>query len=222
MALSFKDFQNIHGAVIPGRARKMQSDIIMKETWWQDIQAQVAYLYDMFHDVGDEHFKLNDLHPQDDSNKTAIPIKFIRHASQTYKQDPITYWLQLQPEQECNVDYFWDMYTNKYGNTWPVGLYVDIMDESGKYNKWLCVNTANYNQNQFPTFELLRCDYVFQWIHKGHKYECPGVLQSQNSYNEICCIIQKYMNENWVISVDIFCERQHRDLMLNRNAQRLK
>jgi hypothetical protein len=41
----------------------------------------MAYAYDMFHDVGDEHFLLNDLHPENDSNKIAVPIKFIRHAS---------------------------------------------------------------------------------------------------------------------------------------------
>lgn len=181
--ITFNDFMNMHESTVPGRARKVQSDVIMKETWWQDIQAQMAYMYDMFHDVGDEHFLLNDLHPQDDPNKVAVPIKFIRHTSQTYNKDPITYWLQLLPGQECALDYFDDMYVKKYKNFWPVGCFVDVMDESGKYNKWLCVNTANYNQNQFPTFELLRCDYVFQWIHKGHKYECPGVLQSQNSYN---------------------------------------
>lgn len=181
--ITFQDFKDIHGATTQGRARKNKSDMIMKETWWRDIQAQTAYLYDMFNDVGDEHFQLNDIHPQDNPNKTAVPIKFIRHASQTYAKDPVTYWLQLQPGQECNVDYFQEKYVYKYKNVWPVGLYVDIMDESGKYNKWLCVNTANVNQNQFPTFELLRCDHLFQWIHKGHKYECPGVLQSQNSYN---------------------------------------
>ena len=183
MSISFSDFQRMHGAETQGRARKIQSDMIMKETWWEDIQSQTAYLYDMFHDIGDEHFWLHDLHPYDDYNKTAIPVKFIRHASQTYSKDPITFWLQLQPEQECNVDYFEEMYSNKYDNIWPVGLYCDVMDESGKYNKWLVVNTANYNQNQFPTYELLKCDYVFQWIHKGKKYECPGVLRSQNSYN---------------------------------------
>ena len=179
--IDFKSFQKLHESNVPGRARKIQSDVIMKETWWQDIQAQMAYAYDMFHDVGDEHFELNDLHPQDDPNKVAVPIKFIRHASQTYNKDPITYWLQLQPGQEDIVDYFDEMYRQKYGNFHPVGLYFDIMDESGKYNKWLCVNTANYNQNQFPTYELLRCDYIVQWIHNGRKYECPGVLQSQNS-----------------------------------------
>ena len=181
--ITFNNFQSMHESDVPGRAKKIQSDTIMLNTWWQDIQAQIAYAYDMFHDIGDDHFELNDLHPQDDENKVAVPIKFIRHASQTYSKDPVTYWLQLQPGQEDIVDYYDEMYRNKYGNFHPVGLYFDIMDESGKYNKWLCVNTANYNQNQFPTYELLRCDYVFQWIHKGHKYECPGVLQSQNSYN---------------------------------------
>ena len=107
----------------------------------------MAYMYDMFHDIGDEHFLLNDLHPQDDPNKVAVPIKFIRHSSQTYNKDPVTFWLQLQPGQECVLDYYEEMYQNKYGAFWPVGCYVDIMDESGKYNKWLCVNTANYNQN---------------------------------------------------------------------------
>ena len=188
MAITFRDYQSMYGNTInnvgiPGRARKVQSDNIMLNTWWQDIQSQWAYAYDMFHDVGYEHFELNDLHPQDDSNKVAVPIKFIRHASQTYTKDPVTYWLQLQPGQDDIVDYFDEMYRQKYGNFHPVGLYFDILDEEGKYNKWLCVRPANYNQNQFPTFELLRCDYLFQWIHKGKKYECPGILQSQNSYN---------------------------------------
>lgn len=183
--ITFKNFQDMHGANVPGRARKMQSDAIMLNTWWQDIQAQTAYLYDIFHDIGVDRFKLNDLHPEEDENKIPIDIKFIRHASQTYSKDPITYWLQLKPGQECNVDYYDAVFGKKYHATWPVGLFIDICDESNKYNKWLVVNTANYNQNQFPTWELLRCDYVFQWVHNGKRYECPGVLQSQNSYNEI-------------------------------------
>lgn len=183
MSLSFTDFTKIHNVENAGRARKKESDSIMKNTWWQDIQAQTAYLYDMYHDLGDEHFKLGDLHPKDKAYKIPISIKFIRHEKQTYAKDPVTFWMQFQPGQECNVPYFEKEYENKYSNIWPVGLYVDCMDERGKYNKWLCVNTANYWQNQFPTFELLRCDYVFQWIHDGKRYECPGVLRSQNSYN---------------------------------------
>jgi hypothetical protein len=131
----------------------------------------------MYHDVGEEHFQLDDLHPMDDKNKIPIDIKFIRHESQTYQKDAITFWMQLMPGQECNVDYYDKMF-GRYFARFPVGLFCDIQDESGKYNKWLVVNTANYNQNQFPTWELLRCDYVFRWIHNGKRYECPGVLQS--------------------------------------------
>lgn len=174
-------YSTILGTNVAGRARKMQSDNIMLNTWDQDIQAQTAYLYDLYHDLGTDHLRLDDLHPQSDENKVPIKIKFIRHTGQTYSKDPVTFWLQLQPGQECNVDYFPSMYEKKYEAKWPVSMFIDIMDESGKYNRWLVVDMANYNQNQFPTFELLRCNYVFQWIHKGKKYECPGVLRSQNS-----------------------------------------
>lgn len=179
--IDHKSYAKMLGTSINGRARKTESDMVVLNSWWEDIQSQTAYMYDYYHDTGDERFQLIDLHPDRNSDKVPISIKFIRHEKQSYNKDPVTFWLQLQPGQECVLDYYEEMYQNKYGNIWPVGCYVDIMDESGKYNKWLCVNTANYNQNQFPTFELLRCDYIVQWIHGGHKYECPAVLQSQNS-----------------------------------------
>jgi len=36
--ITFADFQKIHKTDIPGRARKMQSDMIMDATFNQDIQ----------------------------------------------------------------------------------------------------------------------------------------------------------------------------------------
>lgn len=51
----------------------------MKETWWQDIQAQTCYIYDYYHDQKSaEALKLNDLHPQSDNQKVPLIIKFIR------------------------------------------------------------------------------------------------------------------------------------------------
>jgi len=64
MAITFSDFKSMHNGIsIPGRARKQQSDEIMLHTWWEDIQAQWAYAYDVFHDIGYDHFGLNDIHP---------------------------------------------------------------------------------------------------------------------------------------------------------------
>ena len=185
MAITREMYSQILGAKILGRARKNDSDMIMDATFDEDIQYQIGYFYDYFHDIGEERFRLDDLHPEEDLNKIPIEIKFIRHASQTYNKDPITFWIQFRPSQDKSVISYYDdaLGKNKYKAIWPVGMYVDIMAEDGKYNKWLVVNTANYWQNQFPTLEVLKCDYLLQWIHKGKKCECPGVLQSQNSYN---------------------------------------
>lgn len=185
MAINFKDFQAIHNGIsVPGRARKMQSDQIMLNTWWQDIQSQTAYIYDYYHDQkSTEAFKLNNLHPQDDPEKTPLPIKFIRHQKQTYDKDSVTFWLQMQPGQGCNLDYYEEVLGRRYNAIFPIGTYVDVQHEDGTYNKWLVVDKANYNGNQFPTFEILRCDYLAQWIYNGQKYQCPAVLRSQNSYN---------------------------------------
>ena len=185
MAITFNDFQAMHnGTSIPGRARKMQSDMIMDATWWNDIQAQNAYIYDYYHDLKSvDALKLNNLHPEQDEQKVVLPIKFIRHSSQTYDKDQVTFWLQMQPGQKCNLDYYNEVLGNRYNALFPIGCFVDIMHEDGTYNKWLVVDKANYNGNQFPTFEILRCDYVAQWVYDGHKYQCPAVLRSQNSYN---------------------------------------
>lgn len=182
--ITFKNFQDMHNGKTSGRARKAWSDSIMLNTWDQDIQAQTCYVYDFYHDLkSSEALKLNNLNPEKDEQKTPLKIKFIRHSKQTYDKDQVTFWLQLQPGQECNLDYYEEVLGNRYDALFPIGLYVDIMHEDGTYNKWLIVDKANYNGNQFPTFEILKCDKVFQWIFKGKKYQCAGVLRSQNSYN---------------------------------------
>lgn len=205
MAISFSDYGKILGYNSQGRAHKGKSDMIMDATWQRDIQSQTAYVYDYYHDLkSSEKFVLNDLHPEDDEYKIPLEIKFIRHQVQTYDKDPVTFWLQMRPGQKCNVDYYSEVLGNRYDTIFPIGLYVDILDEDDEtYNRWLIVDKANYNGNQFPTFEILRSDKVFQWIHEGKKYQCAGVLRSQNSYNKYCCLIQKCMLNNRAKSVKV-------------------
>jgi len=95
----------------------------------------------------------------------------------------VTYWLQLQPGYDMDVPYYDEVFGKRYKTLYPIGLYCDVMDERGRYNRWLVADKANYDQNQFPTFELLRCDYLFQWVDHDKRYEMPGAMRSQNSYN---------------------------------------
>ena len=163
-----------------GQVHKDQSDLIMEKTWWTDIAARVGYFYQY---TDDTHIKqLNDLHPEEDSYKIPIDIKFIVASSQTYSKDAITYHLQLRPSQSSDVvPYYKELFEERYGAEFPVGLFVDLQDNKGRYNRWLCVATANSNDPQFSTYELLRCDKIINFILDGKKYYVPGVLRSQNS-----------------------------------------
>ena len=178
---SFYDCQEYYRAKSNGEQRRFESSEIMEDTWWEDIESQVAYLYDYYHD--DYKTQLENLHPKFDHKKTPIAIKYIAHTSQTFSKDIITYHIQLRPSQRVNVDYYNEFFADRYGAHFPNGLYIDIKDNKGKYNRWLIVAGANYYDSQFSTFEILPCDYVFQWIYKEKKYQMAGVLRSQNSYN---------------------------------------
>ena len=179
---SMETYKKLHNGINVGQEHKRLSDKIMDATWWTDINSRVGYLYDYYHD---NHItQLNDLDSPNDSNKIPIDIKFLMNTSQTYGNDQSTFHLQMRPGQECNVDYYDEYFGNRYNSTFPIGLYIDIPDEQGKYNRWLVVDKANYNVTQFPTFEILRCDYVLYYIDDHRrKRQIAVVLQSQSSYN---------------------------------------
>lgn len=178
---SFYNCKKYYGKDLTGAEKNTTAQKIIEETWWDDMQSQVAYLYDWTHD---KHItQLKNLDPINDTHKVPIDIKYIVNSSQTYSKDIITYHLQLRPSQKCNVDYYEELFATRYNAVFPNGLYCDIKDASGKYNRWLVVAGADYYDPQFPTFEILPCDYVFQWIMNRKKYQVAGVLRSQNSYN---------------------------------------
>lgn len=175
----YKDYESVNTV---GKAHKEQSDIIENATWWNAIESRVGYFYDYFHDLkSKDALKLRDIHPENDPEKVPIDIKYFRHTSQTMAKDATTFHLRFRPGQECTVPYYKEQYVDVYNSIFPIGQFVDIPDADGHYNKWLVVAPANFYDMQFPSFEILPCDKVFQWIHEGKKYQMCGVLRSQNS-----------------------------------------
>lgn len=180
---SLNSYKNMFvGARTNGQLRKKQSDMIMDQTWTQDDQARVGYLFDWYKDLSPR--KLRDLDPTESRDYIPIDIKFIQHTSQTMDKDAITFHIQFRPGQECNVPYY-QKYVDWYEQEFPLGLYILIPDERGRFNKWLIVAKANFYNVQFPTYEVLPCDYCFQYIMDNEKVEVSGVLRSQNSYNRL-------------------------------------
>lgn len=161
-----------------GEVRKRQADEIVLHTWDGDIQAKTGWLFDMYHDPNPRKFI--DIEPTDEM--IPIDIKFTVHTKNTYSKDIPTAHLEMKPGQENCVPYY-EEYEYYYGSEWPLGLYILIPDEDKILRRWMIVDYADYFVNQFPTFEILPCDFTLQYIMDNKKCEIASVLRSQNSYN---------------------------------------
>lgn len=177
---SYKRILGGYGKTL-GEVRKNQSDMIMENTWNGDIQSKICYIYDYYHD--DEPDKAYKLSPQKSSTKTMIPAKYIIDSYNSEGKDQVLYHIQFKPSQENPLDYFESEYEQKYGNEFPIGLYIDIPDNKGVYRRWLIAENANTFDPQFITWSIAPCNWRYNWICKEKKHRMWGVSRSQSSYN---------------------------------------
>lgn len=162
-----------------GQIRKTQSDDIMNQTWWDDIQSRVVYLYDYFHD--NEPTTNYDRHPEEDPLKIPVDAKFIITQYETLSRDQVEYHLMFRPGQGDPTDYYENNYHTVWSARFPVGLYVDVPDDEGIFNRWLIV--AEQHGNQFIKYSILPCNYFFHWVYKNKLYDMCAVARLRNSYN---------------------------------------
>ena len=159
-----------------GEVRKRQADAIIESTWNEDMQARTAWLFDIYHDP--DPCALRNMEPTD--QMIPMDIKFIKHTQKTYDKDYTTFHMLMRPSQENCVPYY-EKYEYYYDSEWPMGLYCLIADSKGRLNRWMIVDKADAEAVQFPTYELLKCDYALDYIMDGKKCTVASVLRSQNS-----------------------------------------
>ena len=165
-----------------GEVHKIESDKIMEYTWNNDIDSKIAYFYTQDRD---EEFNVrSDLHP-DRTHKIPIEIKFFEMEYNSLSKDEVAYHIMFKPSFNYKdvVHYYDEEFKNNLNASFPIGLYCDIPDSFGKYNRWLVVGQYREYSNQFPTWLVLPCDHKLQWIYRGKKLESWCVLRSQSSYN---------------------------------------
>lgn len=177
-----------NGAKTIGQIHKEMSDFLMEETWDNDIQSKICYIYDYFHDNQPE---LKDHMTYDNTTKTRIEAKFIVKSYQSIDKDQVEYYIQFKPNQKLEFTekdelyYFETDYRQRYGVEFPIGLMIDIPDEKGVYRKWLIAQRED--GNQFLKYLILPCNFRLMWIEKNGqdriKRKMWCVLRSQNSYN---------------------------------------
>lgn len=184
---SFEDMQKLYANVgSHGQQLKAMADDVMQQTFDNDIQTRLCYIYDYYHD---DQFSegLSGYNPSLSRTKIPVKLKFIVKTYKSVVKDDPEYHIMFEPDvwnsMSCKPDWFINGY-EKFGVRFPVGMYVDIPDDRGVYQKWLVV----YDEvaNQFPKFGVLKCNYLFAWVKDDgiHRYKRKmwGVEKTQNSY----------------------------------------
>lgn len=186
---SFREAKRIYGSNLTiGQQLKQMSDMAMEETWDNNIQSKVCYIYDYYHD--DQPDKKDHMTYERTTN-TRIDAKFIVKSYQSIDKDQVDYYIQFKPSQPVEFTkndqlyYYEQDFRRKYGAEFPTGLYCDIPDEKGVYRKWMII--LSEPANQFTKYLVLPINYNFMWIERNGKERIKrrmwAVLRSQNSYN---------------------------------------
>lgn len=173
--------RNITKPITIGQVHKIESDRIMEATWNNDITSRIGYLYDQEHD--DEFETFYNLNPQHSKTKIPVEIKFYEMEYNSLAKDEVSQHIMFKPSYEPNVPYYDEKFAEPLKAEFPIGLYCDIEDSRGTYQRWLIVGQYREHGNQFPSYLVLPCNHKLQWVYNGYKYESWCVLRSQNSYN---------------------------------------
>ncbi|SCW64424.1 hypothetical protein SAMN05660484_02247 [Eubacterium ruminantium] len=163
-----------------GQRHRYEARNIIEETWYSDPTHTVGWFYDAEHD--DQPNENTDLRPEGSGTKIPIEIKFMVNSYRTLNKDEVDNRIMFKPSYKCNIPYYKDKYEIPTNSVFPTGLFVDLKNKDGIYNRWLVVSTASANNSEFPTWSVLPCGHKFQWVDGGKKKEMWGVERSQSSY----------------------------------------
>jgi hypothetical protein len=176
-----------NGAKTIGQIHKENSDFVMEETFWNDPQSRVCYIYDYYHD---DQPSLKDHMTYEHTTKTRIDAKFIIKSYRSLDKDQVEYYLQFRPSQKLSFNendelyYFETDYHNRYDVAFPIGMYCDIPDDTGVYHKWIICDKEI--ANQFVKYLVLPVDYYLTWVERNGQERILrkmwGITRNQNSY----------------------------------------
>lgn len=179
--MNFNDYKNRLIVNTNGQRHSYEAQDIIESTWYDDPASMVAYFYD--YDNDDEPDKNTNLNPEQSKSKIPIDIKYVISSYKSLNKDEVDLRIMFKPSYRCNVPYYQKKFIDTVSGIFPTGLYCDIKDQNGIWNRWLVVATSSLYNHDFPTWAILPCGYKFQWMYNGKKMEMWGVEQSQNSYN---------------------------------------
>lgn len=181
--MNFNDYKRslgIGGVHTNGQRHSYEAQDIIEHTWYDDPASTVGWFYDILHD--DQPNENKNLHPECSKTKIPIELKYIKATYRSMEKDETDIRIMFKPSYKCNVPYYKENFEKPTDGTFPVGMYVDLKDKDGSWNRWLVCATSDATNNDFPTWAILPCDHKYQWITDGKKQEVWGVQRTQSNY----------------------------------------
>ena len=162
---TYKNYLSSHGRSL-GEIKKNQSDKLMDYTFDRDPTYKKGMLYNA------------NLEPLE-----IVEFKFQKAQVYTINKDQVEYFVQFKtgyhPEKKNNTgSQMFHLYDDDKER---LSFYLDIPDDSGDVYKWLIV--GRNNDNAFVRYNVLQCNWTFEWMIDRQYYSCLGVMRSRNSYN---------------------------------------
>lgn len=147
-----------------GDIRKKQSDFIMNSTFTRDVAYKKVYI------LTPDGWVFTD-------------AKYQTHTAQSIAKDAVDCYLQFRPSVH-----------------FPIGTYVIVPDDTSpdlnltdsemrnpftqpieKRTQWWMI-VGRDNANAFVRYNILQCNWNFQWIYDGEVQNCFGCVRNANSY----------------------------------------
>lgn len=137
-----------------GQALKLQSDMIMNETFLNDINTKKVLI-------------------KKDGVWKEEYAKYQVHTTPSILKDNVDYYLQFRPGVHYDIGTYVIV---------PDDTCFDVKETDFK-SKYCWLIVGRDNSNQFVRYNILQCNWDFKWVYENKIYSCWAVLRSANSYS---------------------------------------
>lgn len=123
----------------------------------------------------DPNFKQGNLYDVDGNFLEFIDYKYQYHAAHSIAKDNVDFYCQFRPYYHPDV-----IYAGEDG-VQRLGFYLDVPNDNNVIERWLIC--GRNDAITFTRYNILKCNWTFNWVDNGTVYHSLGCLRNRNNYN---------------------------------------
>lgn len=150
--------RRMHGSPTLGTKVLRDSNIYMNHLFTRDVNYKRGFLYD-----------------ENCEKLEQVDYKYQYHTDYTIAKDRVEFYAQFRPYFHPEIKYA------KGDGVERFGFYLDVPNDVGIVDKWLIC--GRNDTISFARYNILKCNWTFNWIIDGEIFHALGCLRNRNNYN---------------------------------------